>query len=550
MERIVHILRKWPVWAKRVWVLTLFLAAFGLVNSAYVFVAAKTVEVPAVGGTYYEAMVSRVQNINPYYCYMSSMDRDLCKLVFSGLTKYDPVSKEIRGDLAYSWTISDDGMEYNYSLRPDLYWHDGVPITSEDVVFSYQDILQSPDYLGSYQKTFHNVKIEALDERTIRFTLAEPQAFFPYTVTLGIVPKHILGGISIAEIQQHSFNRNPIGSGPFKLINIESERDVDIVELRSFEKYYGEQPYIQKLVLYGFSHTDNLLQKQSIFDGIRDVTDGTLIDASRFNTHQIQLPRLTGVFFNMQKPILKNDVIRNALSLSIDKNAIVAGLNNAKLIDSPLPFIEADVTHTTDIERAKELLFNADWKIYSEQYNDGIRRDKNGEKLSLILATTKSEDNMTVAKRLQAAWKEIGIEIEIVNLEIGDLQENIIKPRKYDVLLIAEELQESIDLYPYFHTSQMVDPGLNLSQYNNVDVNLLLDKIRATNTYTDQVLLTQELLTILNKDNPVIYLYSLQVPYYVNKDIINVKIPPQAGHISDRFNMFHEWAKDVTYIWE
>jgi len=543
-------MQKWPRWAKRVWVITLLLAVLGAVNLGFLYLLKSTETVPAHGGTYYEAMVSRVQNLNPYYCYMSAIDRDLCSLLYTGLTKYDPVSKEILGDLAYTWTISEDGLEYTFLLREDIFWHDGAPITADDVIFSYNDILKSPDYMGSYQMSFYNVEMSAPDTKTVVFKLQEPQSFFPYTVTLGVLPKHLLGDVPISNLEGHSFNRNPIGSGPFKIFNIETEKDVDIVELKANEYYYGEKPYIQSLVLYGFSQTSDLLHKQSVFDGIRDNASVDYIDPDRFNKHTIQLPRVTGVFFNINNSILKTLNVRKALKISLDKSSLVSGLTNVESINSPLPFIDSGIATTQDLEKAKELLYGADWKIFSEEYSDGIRRDKNGDKLSLILATTKSTDNIEVAEKLKEAWLQIGVDVEIVSLEIGDLQENIIKPRKYDILLIAEELQENIDLYPYFHSSQMIDPGLNLSQYKNIGADLLMDTIRSTNDYASQVEKTKTLLRLLDSDVPCIYLYSQKVPYFVSKEIINVKIPPQAGNISDRFNLFHTWAKDVTHVWK
>lgn len=540
---------QWPRALKRVWAVTLVLGLLGASTLLYGSIVDNTQEIPEQGGAYYEAVLSRVQNVNPYYCYLSSIDKDICSLVFTGLTKYDPVSKQISGDIAYKWDVNEDGTQYIFHLRNDVYWHDGVPLTAEDVVFSYRDVLQSPDYLGTYQMAFYNVTIEAIDDKTVQFTLQEPQSFFLYTVTMDIIPKHILGEVPVIALEQHTFSKSPVGTGPFELVSVNTDKDVDIVTLSAYKDYYGENPNIDSIIIYGFNNATDLLNKQHIFDGINDVQNPSFIN-DNFDVYPIQLPRVTGVFFNLNNSILSDYPVREALRYAINKDAVLADMENISVIHTALPYVDSNITHVYDIEKAKETLYDAGWKIYSEEYDDGIRRNENDEPLTVILATTKSEANMNVAENIKNAWLEAGVQTEIVSLEIGDLQESLIKPRKYDILLISTELQPNVDLYPYFHSSQLIWPGLNIAQYKNVESDLLLDKIRATYDYNEQLILTNQLLDKLNAHIPAIYLYAPVANYYVQSDIMNVKIPLQVGHLSDRFFLFNEWAKKTRKIWK
>ncbi|MCQ3980202.1 MAG: peptide ABC transporter substrate-binding protein, partial [Anaerolineae bacterium] len=204
-----------------------------------------SVIVPDVGGTYIEGIAGMPQFINPLLAQYNQVDQDLTALIFNGLVRFNSQG-EMEPDLAKSWTVSDDGLVYVFKLRSDIRWQDNRPFTAADVVFTV-GLMQDPDfpgvpYLGNLWRT---VTVEQLDDYTIRFRLVEPfPAFADYT-TIGILPQHLLKNMSAGELLNHPFNLKPVGTGPFKLDEINTE----FARLSVNPLYSGPKPRLTQLEL-------------------------------------------------------------------------------------------------------------------------------------------------------------------------------------------------------------------------------------------------------------------------------------------------------------
>ena len=169
---------------------------------------------PVAGGTFTEGIIGSFTNANPLYA-TNPVDSSIANLVFAGLLKFNEKS-ELVGDLAESWTVDEPGFRYTITLKKGLVWHDGAPLTAQDVLFTYQTI-QNPDARSPLYGSWQGIVVEAPDDQTVVFTLPNALSAFPNALTNGIVPKHLLVTIPIAQLRSARFNTaSPIGAGPFR----------------------------------------------------------------------------------------------------------------------------------------------------------------------------------------------------------------------------------------------------------------------------------------------------------------------------------------------
>ena len=202
---------------------------------------------PAEGGIYAEGLVGALVRLNPLLDSYNSVDRDVDQLIFSGLLRFDDQGIP-QGDLSNSWGISRDGTIYNFSLYENAVWHDGEPVTSDDVIFTIERMRAEDSPLPADLVQFWSqIELVRLDEKTLQFRL--PEAFAPFMdyLTFGILPAHLLGELSYAEMVDSPFNLQPVGSGPYRFENLLVEDgQIKGVVLSAFKEYYGQPAYVGK----------------------------------------------------------------------------------------------------------------------------------------------------------------------------------------------------------------------------------------------------------------------------------------------------------------
>ncbi|MBI2861229.1 MAG: peptide ABC transporter substrate-binding protein, partial [Chloroflexi bacterium] len=214
-----------------------------------------TVVVPASGGTYVEAVDERPRYLNPLLAQPGTLDSDLCALIFSGLVRLAP-SGEAAPDLAESWEVSGDGRTYSVHLKAGIRWHDGEPFSADDVLFTIS-LLKDPDFQGNpaLAELWHDINVSKTDDLTIQFQLQDAFAPFIEYLTLGILPKHLLSNAQTATLPADPFNASPVGTGPFRVREVNVER----IDLEPFSYYYGQQPYLQRLVFQFYPNPEAAL---------------------------------------------------------------------------------------------------------------------------------------------------------------------------------------------------------------------------------------------------------------------------------------------------
>ncbi len=231
---------------------------------------------PITGGVYTEAIIGDFMRLNPILDVYNSPDRDVDQLIFSGLVKFD--YKGIpQTDLAESWGVSKDGTVYNFSLRTDIYWHDGEVFDSRDVLFTII-LLQGEHGLipEDLREFWSDVEVVLLSDSQIQFLLPEPFAPFLDYLTFGILPEHILSGLGVEEIIDHPFNVAPIGTGPFRFqrLLVENGEIVGVV-LVAFENYFLDRPFLDEIIFRYYPTSEGALSAylSGEVEGIGDVDD-------------------------------------------------------------------------------------------------------------------------------------------------------------------------------------------------------------------------------------------------------------------------------------
>jgi len=331
-----------------------------------------TLLVPKQGGTYIEGAVGEVAGWNPWFNTGNDIDRDIASLIFSGLMRYDTASGVIVNDLA-EVRVSTDQRTYTATLRPDLFWHDSTatdphPVTADDVLFTFTTI-QEPGFQNPIlAQNFKGVELEKLDDRTVRFKLQKPYAFFTSNLMLGLLPKRSFENRPIPDLQNDlDFRFQPVGAGAYQFVStIQTDISTEVT-LKRFSQPGMPSYYIERVVFRIFSDYSTLLTDILNLSAIRQVPrndEGNPILPRRFVPIAYSLPQYVGLFFNLDRGIVQDPKLRLGLQLATNKQEIADTLHETKIIDTGL--LEIDLTdwrYKFDATAAKGSFFDSNWNV-------------------------------------------------------------------------------------------------------------------------------------------------------------------------------------------
>jgi peptide/nickel transport system substrate-binding protein len=531
------------------------LAMLWQVNNAFL------VEVPARGGTTTEGVVGNPRFINPVLA-TSEADKTLTSLIYSGLVRVSK-SGTIENDLADSIKTSDDGLTYTVHIRPSAAFSDGTPVTADDVVFTIQKILDA-GIKSPYILDWSGVLTQKIDDQTVVFVLKKQYAPFIDNLSLGILPKHIWKNVTTDEFAFSQFNTLPLGSGPFTVGNVTRNAGgiPDFYDLVPNTTNVIGVPYIGHYI-FRFYPTERDLVAAYDNGDIDSLSGISSSEAKTLKTTDkvlsAPLPRIFGVFFNQSenKALLQKEV-RQALDISAPKTQIVRTVLNGygTPIDSPLPtsLFPSPISSTTisDEDRLAEasaLLLKNGWTVNPQS---GVL-EKKSKKDTIILSFTISTGNApelaSVAEQLRDTWTKLGAKVDVKAYETGDLNQNVIRPRKFDTLLFGEVIDADADLYPFWHSSQRNDPGLNIALYANSRADKLLEDARKQIDQSKRDADYRAFNTEIKNDVPAVFLYAPNYIYVVPKSLAAVTIN-NLNESRDRFKTVRDWYIDTDYVWQ
>lgn len=503
------------------------------------------------GGIYNEGVHGRFTNASPLYA-TSDADTTVSRLIFAGLFSVDERGKLI-GDLASDYSVDAHGMTYTVHLKPGLKWQDGQPLTSADVLFTYQTI-QSPDAKSPLQNSWQGIEVAAPDAGTVTFKLPGLLAAFPYNLTNGIVPKHALDKVPVADLRSADFNTvKPIGAGPFAWQAIEVSGDgnprnaQEQIALTPFADYQGGKPKLQKFIVQVFANQQQMIDafeagQLTAAEGLTEVPT-EIANSRSARVHSLLLRAANMVFFKTSEGVLADGQVRQALVQSVNVPHIIHSLDyqtrqvREPLLLGQLGYDRTLVQTSYNPKAAKALLDSAGW-VPGKQ---GVR-SKADKILSFTLTVANTPESRSVSKKLQSYWHELGAKADLQFLDAAEFQ-NALTYHGYEAILNGISIGTDPDVFVYWDSSQADIRSanrLNISEYKSAAADTALEAGRTRLDPSLRVIKYKPFLQAWQQDNPALGLYQPRLLYLTNGFVAGLTSQP-INTTADRFINVHNW---------
>jgi len=471
--------------------------------------------------------------LNPILATDSS-SAEITGFLFNGLVKYDKNNKEIIGDLAKNFYFKDD-KTLIFELHEGVKWHDGKPFSAQDVLFTYKTLI-SAEIASPYSAGFRFVKdVKVIDPYTIEVNYKKPYFKALETWMMGILPKHLLQDEK--NLMNSKFNTHPIGTGPYKLTQLEFSKNI---ELSAFDDYFKGRPKIDKIAFHVIADpmTRLLMLKNGQLDlgSIEPLVMERQLGADffkKFNIYEKISLSYTYLGFNLRKKKFQDPRVREALSLAIYREELVDILffKHAKVCTGPfLPgssAFNADVkAPTPDIKRARELLREAG---YDEKHP-----------FEFEIATSNSNSiRPYAAEILQYQLQRAGVKVTLRVMEWQAFLNMVVFPHKFDTVLLGWGLSPTPDPYMFWDSESDKKGGFNLVGYHNKKIDRLIEESQSIIDKKRLSKMWREMFAIIVKDNPYLFLYIPNSITAVNKNIKNIE-----PALSGIWYNYISWEKD------
>lgn len=512
---------------------------------------------PVSGGTYAEAVTGPLETINPLFA-ATSAEQSASRLIFASLLSYDS-SNHLRGELAASWRSEEQGKRYIVDLRQDLMWHDGQPLTADDVVFTVERIKNPLTRANqSLYRSWTSIKVSKLSDYSLAFDLSAPYAPFPHALTFGILPKHLLGDIKPESLREADFNRSPVGAGPYafsRLQVIDPAEDRLVLYLNANQRFVRGTPKIDRFQLHVFRDSERI-RKAFL---AREVNAGVGLTSEDLHAITERQPRARvvdttiydGVYslLRTDSVYLQDRNVREALRVGLDRKAVIEAIRgNGKVLEGPLlpeqvPSLANKRQPAYSAQQAATLLDTAGWQL-----RDG-KRYKEATPLSLIVVAPQTGDYPKVMEVVAKQWRELGIEVETQLVPAENLYQNVLLPRMYDVLIYELALGADPDVYPYWHSSQ-ADPRLrNLSNYRSTIADEALASAQTRSETSLRNIKYETFVDTWLRDVPAIALYKPTLHYITTE---SVRTLPDGASVPDaegRYSNVELWTVESGTVY-
>ncbi len=522
-------------WALLVLSIGFFFAALITFNRQFL------ITVPTFGGEIREGIIGTPRFINPILA-SSDQDEDITSLIFAGLTKKNNEGGVVL-DMAERIDMSEDGLRYVVTLKNNARFHDGENVLADDIMYTI-DIVQNPTIKSPHRIEWEGVTVEKNTETQVTFVLKKAFPLFMETLSLGILPKHVWKNLTEDQISLSDFNIHAIGSGPYSIEKVATESGIPTVfTLKAHEHYTLGRPYIETITILTYQNEKYLMKA---FED-RDITRVHGISPEKVTTLKIAtstiktslLPRTFAIFFNPNKATpLADKNIRTALQMAINKQAIVDQVlfKYGKVINNPYPFDTDDTPSEYNIEAAKNLL------IKSKSLKNS------SSTFEITLATANTDEMKKVAEMIKSDWGKIGVTATIAIYDVSDLNQNIIKDRDFQALLFGAITETPSDLYAFWHSSQRVYPGLNISNYVSKALDQNLETLRTSTVEEERISAYDAVRKEFIEEVPGIFLFSPSL-IYVTDDKNTSSLPLYSYNNASRFMLVESWYRYTNNVW-
>lgn len=494
-----------------------------------------------------QGIVGRPSSITPLTA-RSQADRDLVALLYRGLVRLGPGTSVVP-DLAAGWTVDRKGTQWTFRLRDDASWHDGVPVTSADVVYTVH-VLQSPDYTGPLAATWAHVDVTALDAHTVRFELGKPVGGFLQAATLPLLPDHLLRDVPVADLADDPFATDPVGSGPFALVELDTDRAIvepvlpqvdeggSVLDNPSVVAPGPRTPRLTRLELRFFDTADDLAAAFAAGEigsagDLPPATAMALAGATPGAT-AFRYPgtTLTAVTFNLRAPgnPFADQRTRRALLAAIDRPTMIAELlgGAGSRADTPIPpsswaydpKAAPEVRH--DRAAAASGLRAAGWTRSGKAW---VAPGGSKPLVVTLLAPDESANPIlnATAVRVAADWTSLGLATTVTALPPGEF---VARLREGDYVAAVVDVNMGLDPdpYPILASTQVREGGANVAGIQVGVLDQALVRARAPGALAARKSAYRELQVLLGTLQPM--------PTLFFRDAVMVAGPDLAGPVA------------------
>jgi peptide/nickel transport system substrate-binding protein len=400
-------------------------------------------------------------------------------VLFSQLTRIDPVTKQAAPDLAKAWEVAPDGLSWVFHLQDKAKWHDGADFTADDVTYTFEQVFDTKN-ASPIRTTFSSVtKVEKIDRATVKFSLREPLMAFPVLLaissTFRMMPRHVHEGQDLSKATKFN-SESPIGTGPFKVKAIVPGSHV---EMTAFDDFYRGRPHLDTLIWKIVPDANvRVAQLKSGELHTAAVEAASLAAVQNDATLEIaDIPTTESNFFqlNYKEAVFQDKRVRQALIYALDRQAImnaVAGGRGHLMAGTIPPAVtfwhNGDLKpYTFDVEKAKSLLTDAGWQVGA----DGIRV-KDGKRLSFRCtfdSTGQFKKQITVLA--QQYWRAVGVDAQVQEIDRAVYAQELMNSSFVMTFTNRAGAQWDPDAQRVYY---ITGGGSNFGKYSNAKIDELL----------------------------------------------------------------------------
>ena len=552
------------------------------------------------GGVFFVGVIGAPRQLYPLLSNANPVDQKIVDLVYDGLVRLDAQGHP-KPALAQAWTISEDGKTIRMELRSDVAWHDGNPFTSADVVFT-TELWKSADSSLGISKVWSTLIVRAIDEYTVEFEL--PERFSPFLELLsqGILPVHLLDGIPASELADHPFNRQPMGTGPF--IVVQDWIEDGVLSLRPNPNYWRVPTALEGVEIRFFANEAEQLAawKKGELNGIIDLSDSLaptfdrLAEARLATSAESHYTQLIFNFHNENSP-LQTLELRQAIAYALDRKEIMqsAVYGQGILFDGPYvtnswAYNPKATQYATNLISATTLLSDTGWITTTDQTirvqadslttntveitptesltkstdisttekitttesvttTDSLSNSVTVSEttplsntgpitLSLKLLTLDTKMHKKIAELIETQLEAVGIDIVVEKMGFEKYREAL-KADQFDLALLEVEPLHDPDLYGFWSQSAIRD-GQNYGGWNNRFASEALEEARQKWEIDERLPLYDRFIYHFDDKLPAIPLFQ-----FVTNDLWQASVSGvEIGRIHsprDYFNSFPDW---------
>jgi peptide/nickel transport system substrate-binding protein len=489
---------------------------------------------PVDGGTAVMATVSDFDAFNELVSTDYDTNQTMSFMLFTNLVKLDE-EMNYEPYLADSFWMSEDGLSLTFRIRDGMMWHDGVPVTADDVIWTYEMSVNEQIAYANLAYFQYVSRVVKVDDRTVRFEFdtVHSDALMDFT-EWSPMPKHLLEDIPPADMRNAPFNRQPVGNGPFRFVSWESNQQV-VFEANT--DFVLGRPHIDRVVVRVIPEQTTELTELLTggIDFMRAVPPAEMRRVEESDdVHAVTYPARSYTFlaWNLRNPLFENAEVRRALTMGIDRQQIVDALlygYGTVAVSDVMPFQwefnDELEPWPYDPEQAREMLATEGW---TDHDGDGII-DKDGRPFRFTLGTNQGNDlREDIVVIVQNDLKQLGIDVEPRLVEWNTFITDL-KAKNFEAAVSGWSTDFKFNPTDLFST-EAIEGKYNYPSYSNPVADSLMEQALMTLDREEAKPLWIRYSEIIHEDQPYTFLYYLEERLGVNNRLQGVTADAR-GHL-------------------